>query len=320
MKTLSALLLAVLLGATASAETRVVASGIGQPFGVEIGPDGALYVTEIEQHRIIRVDLAGGAMRTVIGGAESGLKEPYEVRFDRHNAMYFVEMVGQVIRRANLKTGGLELLVGVPGEQGFGGDGGPGAHARLRNPHSIAVDPMKNHLYVADVGNHRIRRLDLVSGEIETIAGTGEKRLPTDGVAATGQPMLGPRALFIHGRDLWITLREGNSVWRMELDTGLLHHVAGSGENGYTGDGGDPKAATFAGPKGIAVGPEGRVYVVDTENHVLRVIDTKANRIDSLGVDAGMDRPHGVCVGPDGTVYVGDTNRGRVVAFESTPD
>lgn len=315
MKRWSVWLVLLLLGVPASAETRVVVDGIGQPFGVEIGPDGALYVTEIEQHRILRVDLTSGAVRTVAGGQDSALREPYEVRFDARGEMYFVEMVGQVVRRANLSEGSTALLAGTPGEKGFGGDGGPARAARLSNPHSIALDTEKKHLYVADIGNHRIRRVDLDSGEIDTVAGTGEKRLPRDGERAAGRPILGPRALYVQGRDLWIALREGNSVWRMGLDTGRLRHVAGTGQKGYSGDGGDPKNATFNGPKGIAAGPDGKVYVVDTENHVVRVIDVPANRIESLGTQAGMDRPHGICVGPDGTVYVGDTNRGRVVAF-----
>jgi DNA-binding beta-propeller fold protein YncE len=140
--------------------------------------------------------------------------------------------------------------------------------------------------------------------------------------------MVGPRALFVDGDTLWIALREGHSVWRMDLNTGTLAHVAGTGEQGYTGDGGPAREATFDGPKGIAVGAEGEVYVVDTENQAIRMIDTQRGVITTIagsgpdgrgfGGDGGpataakMDRPHGICVGADRAVYVGDTNNHRV--------
>jgi DNA-binding beta-propeller fold protein YncE len=179
---------------------------------------------------------------------------------------------------------------------------------------------------VADIGNHRIRRLDLADGIIETIAGNGERQLPQDGTIATGRPMLGPRALFIEGDTLWIALREGHSVWRLELDTMRLKHVAGSGQKGCAGDGGPAKEATFNGPKGIAVGPHGKVYVVDTENHVIRVVDPRRDTVDTVAGSgergyagdggparaAAMDRPHGICVDQQGTLYIGDTLTHRV--------
>ena len=79
--------------------------------------------------------------------------------------------------------------------------------------------------------------------------------------------MLGPRALFIDGPTMWIALREGHAVWKLDLASGQLTHVAGTGKKGFSGDGGLASSATFDGPKGIAVGPDKHVYVVDTENH-----------------------------------------------------
>jgi DNA-binding beta-propeller fold protein YncE len=312
---------------------------IGQPFGVEIGPDGALYITEVENHRVLRLELKTGVVKTVAGSGRKGhsgdgglatqaaLDEPYEVRFDSAGNMYFVEMVGQIVRRVDAATRRIDTIAGTPGAKGFGGDGGTAAKAQLSNPHSIAIDAAKNHLYIADIGNHRIRRVDLGSGVIETIAGNGEAKPPQEGVVATGHAMLEPRALFIEGRNLWIALRNGHSVWRMDLDTRVLEHIAGTGAQGYTGDGGPAKAATMNGPKGIAVW-RGHVYVVDTENQVIRDIDLKSRTIRtaagsgptgrSYGGDGGsateakMDRPHGTCVGPDGAIYIGDTNNHRV--------
>jgi sugar lactone lactonase YvrE len=261
------------------------------------------------------------------------LNEPYEVRFDGLGNMYFVEMQNHLVRKVD-RAGRISTVAGT-GKAGYGGDGGPALQAQFRNPHSIALDG-RGGLYVADIGNHRIRRIDLAQRTIESIAGNGERQLPKDGELSKDRPILGPRALYINGRTMWIALREGNSVWRMDLDAGTLHHVAGSGEKGFTpADSGPAKAATFNGPKGICLGPEANlVYVADTENQVIRRIDVSAGTITTIagsgpqargyGGDGGpatqakLNRPHGICVGPDGTVYIGDSENHRVrrVSFE----
>jgi DNA-binding beta-propeller fold protein YncE len=311
---------------------------VGQPFGVELGPDGGLYICEVENHRIRRYDLETRALTTVAGTGRAGysgdggpaleadMNEPYEIRFDDAGNLFVVEMKNHIVRRINGKTGVITTVAGT-GREGYGGDGGPATEALLKQPHSIALDGMCG-LLIADIGNHRIRRVDLASGTIRTFAGNGEKTLPRDGQQAEGNPMVGPRALFVDGDTLWIALREGHSVWRMNLNTGTLAHVAGTGNKGFTGDGGPAREATFDGPKGIAVGPDGNVYVVDTENQAIRMIDTHSGVISTIagsgpdargfGGDSGpataasMDRPHGIGIGPDGVVYIGDTNSHRV--------
>src|SRR5262245_44185364 len=236
---------------------------VGQPFGVTIGPDRALYVCEVQNHRIRRLDLKSGELTTVAGSGEQGysgdggpatkakLNEPYEVRFDREGNMVFVEMRNHVVRHVDKKTHTMSAIAGT-GQQGFSGDGGRATKAKFNQPHSIALD-RKGALYIADIGNHRIRRVDHESGIVETIAGNSERRLPVDRNLARGNPILGPRALFIDGDNLWIALREGNSIWRMRLDDGILHHVAGTGTAGFSGDGGPALEARLSGPKGIAV-------------------------------------------------------------------
>jgi DNA-binding beta-propeller fold protein YncE len=309
---------------------------IGDPFGVEIGPDGALYVTEVRNHRVMRVDLNNGHLSTVAGNGTKGysgdggpataaqLNEPYEVRFDSDGNMFFVEMQNHLIRRVEARTGTISTIAGT-GQAGYGGDGGPAVRAQFRQPHSIVLDG-RGGLYVADIGNHRIRRIDLETGRIESVAGTGDKQLPVDGQIAKDRPMLGPRALFIDGDRMWIALREGHSIWRMSLSDGRLKHIAGTGVRGYTGDGGPALQATFDGPKGIAVGPTGDVFVVDTENQAIRKIDMQRNTVTTIAgsgrrggagdggiaTQAELGRPHGICVDRDGRVYIGDTLNHRV--------
>jgi DNA-binding beta-propeller fold protein YncE len=311
---------------------------VGDPFGVEIGPDGALYVTEVRNHRVLRLDLKSGELTTVAGCGRRGysgdggpatdaeLNEPYEVRFDRDGNMLFVEMQNHIVRRVDGNTKIITTVAGT-GKRGFGGDDGPAIKAQLNQPHSIALDA-SGAIYIADIGNHRIRRIDPTTEIIQSIAGNTQRRLPMAGQAARGNPILGPRALYIHNNTLWIALREGHSIWRMDLGEGILHHVAGTGQAGFTGDGGPAASAKFNGPKGIALGPNGNLVVADTENHAIRTINLNAGTITTIAgggpqsaggegdggaaSEARLNRPHGVCVGPDGTVYIGDTLNHRV--------
>ncbi len=297
-----------------------------------------VYITSVGQHRVLRLDRASGRLSCVAGNGTQGysgdggpatdaqLNEPYEVRFDVHGNMYFVEMQNHLVRRVDAKTGNISTVAGT-GAAGYAGDGGPSLDARFRQPHSIALDD-RGGLYVADIGNHRIRRIDLDGGTVTSIAGNGEKEMPRDGQNAQASPMVGPRALYITGDVMWIALREGHSIWRMDLLSRVVHHVAGTGEKGYSGDGGPTAKATFNGPKGIVASPDGLVYVVDTENQAIRLIDTRADRVYTVAgggpaargfagqgvaaLTAKMDRPHGICLAPDGTLYIGDTNNHRV--------
>ena len=308
---------------------------IDQPFGVEFGPNGALYICEVGTHRIRRLDLKSGRLTTVAGAGRKGyagdggpaeaalLNEPYEVRFDRGGNMFFVEMQNHLVRRVDAKTKMISTVAGS-GKAGFSGDGGPALKAELRTPHSIAFD-QQGGLLIADIGNHRIRRVDLKSGMIESIAGNGEAKLPRDGENARGQPVLGPRALAVEGETLWVALREGHSLWRLHLPTGLWQYSAGSSKGFRDGPGDE---ALFNGPKGIALDEQGRVEIADTENNAIREFDREKGSVRTIagggpkavgfGGDGGsplaakFDRPHGVCVGPDGAIYVGDTNNHRV--------
>lgn len=319
-------------------EGTALQTNIGEPFGVEIGPEGGLYVCEVRNHRVWRVDLKGGTAKVVAGSGKAGyagdggnataalLNEPYEVRFDKAGNMLFVEMKNHVVRKVDGKTGLISTIAGT-GKPGFAGDGGPATKAQLLTPHSIALDADDN-VYIADIGNHRIRKVDSKTGLMESIAGNGEKKLPQNGQVARDSPMLGPRALLVQGSDIWIALREGHSVWKLDLARGKLTHIAGSGKKGFTGDGAAAKLATFDGPKGIAFGPDGNVYVMDTENNAVRKIDLKSGLVSTvagsgpeakggsgdggLATKAQMDRPHGICIGPDGAIYIGDTNNHRV--------
>lgn len=315
-------------------------AAISQPFGITVGPDDALYVCEVGSHAVRRIDARSQQITTVAGTGEKGfdgnggaatkakLNEPYEVRFHTNGDMYFVEMQNHVVRRVDHKTGIIHLIAGS-GQQGFGGDGGAATKAKLNRPHSIAIDNDDN-LYICDIGNHRIRRVDLKTGTISTFSGTGQKKPTPDGAAVAGTPLKGPRALDFDGHNnLILALREGNAIYTIDLKAMTLHHIAGTGQSGYTGHGGPAKNAKLSGPKGVALAPNGDVYFADTESHTVRVIRKASGIVETVigdgkkgdgpdGDPSGcrMDRPHGVYVDKAGRVYVGDSNNHRVRMLE----
>jgi len=110
---------------------------------------------------------------------------------------------------------------------------------------------------------------------------------------------------------------------------GIRRHVAGTGKQGFTGNGGPALEATLSGPKGLAVGPDGRVYLADTESHSIRMIDPQSGVISLLAgtgkkgdgpvgdpLQCSLNRPHGVFVDRDGTVYIGDSGANRIRALK----
>ena len=316
---------------------------IGGPFGVSLGPDGALYICETTTHVIRRVDAKTGLISTVAGIGEAGysgdgqlatqakLNEPYEVRFDAAGNMFFVEMKNHIVRKVDAKTGKIHTIAGT-GKPGFSGDGKPAIQAQLKVPHSIALDNNQQ-LYICDIGNHRIRKVDLKTGLISTFAGTGKRKATPNGASIANTPLNGPRALDFDGKNsLYLALREGNAVYRIDLKSRTLHHIAGTGKKGYQGDGENATKALLSGPKGIAIGPSGDVFIADTESHTIRVIRQKSGIIETVLGDGksgdGPDgtptkcrlaRPHGVYVGAAGDVYIGDSNNHRVRKLIVTP-
>ena len=278
---------------------------VGNPFGLVTGPDGALYVCEVDNHVIRRLDLKTRHMTTVAGSGKRGyagdggpataalLNEPYEIRFDRAGNMFFVEMRNHIVRRVDAKTGIISTVAGA-GQAGFSGDGGPAVKAQLSQPHSIAFD-RAGMLYIADIANHRVRRVDLKTGKIETFAGTGERQGTPNGAPVAGTPLNGPRAIDFDRRgDMYLVLREGNAVYRIDMRGRTIHHIAGAGKKGYSGDGGPARDALLNGPKGIAIAPDGGIFIADTESHTIRRIDPKKGTIETVaGAGTRADGPDG---------------------------
>lgn len=338
-------LLGVPLGA--ATVTTVIGTGepglsdtqVANPYGVIIGPDGALYFCDLDNQRIRRIDPSTGRTTTIAGNGSVGysgdggpatqaaLNMPHEIQFDRDGHLYIVERDSHAVRRVDGNTGIISTVAGT-GEAGFSGDGGPATDAQLRQPHSIAFDP-QGRLLICDIGNHRIRRVDPATGVINTWAGTGDREDTPDGAPLSGTPLNGPRAMALDPNgNLYLALREGNAIYRIDLNTETLHHVAGTGERGHTGDGGPATRATLGGPKGLAY-HDGRLYVADTENHVIRMVDLSSGLISTVLGDGNrgdgpendplrcrLARPHGVFANEAGGLYVGDSEAHRIRLLE----
>lgn len=308
---------------------------VNNPYGVIIGQDRALYFCDLDNQRIRRLDLKTHRTTTIAGNGQRGysgdggaavaasLNMPHEIQFDSGGNLYIAERDNHVVRKVDAKSGVISTFAGT-GAAGFSGDGGPASRAELRQPHSIAVVP-SGRLLICDIGNHRIRQVDFSSGTIETYGGTGERQPTPDGAPVKGTPLNGPRTIAMNrDGDLYLALREGNAIYRIAPKTATIHHLAGTGEQGYSGDGGPARAARLAGPKGLAYG-RGNLYVADTENHVVRAIDLETGTITTvLGTGERGDgpepdplrcrlaRPHGVFVDAAGVLYVADSEAHRI--------
>ena len=316
------------------------ATPVNNPYGVVPGPDGALYFCEVDTGRTRRLATGTGRLTTIAGSGdkayagdggpalEASFSAPHEIRFDETGNLFVVERDAHVVRRIDAGTGIVSTVAGT-GVPGFSGDGGPATAAELSRPHSIALDSTGG-ILVCDIGNHRVRRIDLASGIISTLSGTGEPESTPDEAPLEGTPLRGPRSLDTDpDGNAYLVLREGNAVFRMDLDGGRLERIAGTGETGYGGDGGPALEATFNGPKGIAYSvPDQSLYIVDTENHVIRRMHLPTGRIETvLGTGERGDgpdgdplrcrtaRPHGVCVHA-GVVYVTDSESHRIRAID----
>jgi sugar lactone lactonase YvrE len=256
------------------------------------------------------------------------------VRFDSKGDMFVAERDSHVVRRVNMTSQMIETFAGT-GVAGYSGDGGPANRAQLAQPHSIALDRADN-VFICDIVNNRVRRVDPRTGIINTYAGTGEAKPTPEEGGLLDSPTRGPRSIeFAPDGSMYLILREGNVVYSIDSARGRLKRLAGTGELGYTGDGGPALSAKFGapgnalnGPKGVAYSGDGSLYISDTENHAIRRIDLRSGIISTVvgtgqrgdGPDGDpkackLARPHGVFISGK-SVYIGDSENHRIRVME----
>ena len=320
---------------------------VSEPFSVDFDSKGVLYGVEFTKaNRVFRV--VDGKVEFVAGvnhNAEKAKPAPgagvkdgadplaavfngmHDIQITRDDVAILGDSFHHRVRLFDLKSGEVSTLAGT-GEKGVGGDGGPAKDAKFNITMTATLSAGKESVLVADIGNHRTRRIDLASGLVSTVAGNGKGGLPVDGTPALEATMGDTRAV-TEAADgtLYVLLRGGNAL--VEVKNGKVRTVVnGSGKKGYGGDGGPAIEAMMNGPEYVAMDPRGRVLIADAENHCIRRYDPESGTItliagkppvasDGIGAtlpETGLRRPHGLRVGPDGRLYVCDTYNNRVLA------
>jgi len=312
---------------------------LNYPFDVIFDGSGNLVFSDTYNHCIRRVNHETGVIETVAGSGEEGysgdsgpgrdatFNQPYGLAIDGDGAIYTADRLNGVVRRIDGATGFVSTVAGT-GEKAFYGDGGPAQDAGFVEPNGLVFSRDMSRLFIADVADNRVRVLDIASGEISTFAGNGAAAHDGDGGLASAAGVFGARAVGIRPSDdgVFIMERQGSSI-RLALSNGdTISTVASTGETGYGGDGGPASAAIFDRPKEMTVNEDGDILVVDTENHAIRFIDWRADRVSTIAGDGAagfsgdgivatksqLARPHGVAIGPDGAIYIGDTENNRI--------
>ena len=244
---------------------------------------------------------------------------PTSVAYDAGGNLYFADTNRHEVYEASL--GGVLTVVAGDGVQGFRGDGGAATSAELNSPQGVAVGA-DGSVYIADTGNERIRVVR--GGVMSTFAGNGSVGFGGDGGPALSAMFRGPNALAIDATGALLISDAGNERVR-RISAGVITTMVGNGAQGFTGDGGPAVAAQMDTPMGLAVGPDGRVFVADSHNDRIRVVGTDG----SIGTFAGsgvrgfsgdgagataaeLSLPRGLLVTAGGAVIFADSNNQRI--------
>jgi hypothetical protein len=309
------------------------AAALRYPFDLVVDETGNLYILEASG-RVRKVD-SSGRITTVVGPpatrADTILTEANALRLKGTNALaidgegnlYVGGGDGKHFIVSRISPSGQVTRVAGTGRPGFSGDGGPAIEAELGWVYDLAVDAAGN-IFIVDQDNHRIRMVD-TDGVITTIAGTGEPGFSGDGGPATEARLNSPYGIALDGQgNIYFTAQPG--VVRRVDTSGVITTIAGSGRVGYAGDGGPATAARLStGPEHVEVDQDGRVYIEDTGNHCIRMVDLDGTISTIVGVgkpgfggDGGPTRsallrqPSGMTLTPDGVLYIADSANNRV--------
>jgi len=313
------------------------------PSGVTTDAFGNLFIADSGIHDVRRVD-ASGVITTVAGigtpgfsgdgGAATGaaLDTPFGLSVDGPGNLFIADVVNNRIRRVDWLSGVITTVAGSAG-QGFSGDGGAATSATLFQPYGVVVDAGGN-LFIADGNNNRIRRVDGASGVISTVAGTGPSGFLGDGGVATSANFNKPYVAAVDGSgNLFIADDWNHRIRRVDGQSGVTTTVAGTGTAGFSGDGGPATSAEFYAPQGVGVDGSGNLFIADTLNSLIRRVDGQSGVIttvagggspaDGLGdgtpaTTARLAIPFGLDVDGPGNIFIADTWNHRIRRVDGT--
>ncbi|MGH9011617.1 MAG: phytase, partial [Acidimicrobiia bacterium] len=299
------------------------------PRTMEADSKGNLFIADTENNRLRKID-SNGTITTIAGTGTSGysgdngpatsarLSSPHGVAVDAPGNVYIADSPNQRIRKVS-PTGIITTVAGT-GSSGYNGDNIQATSARLNYPKGVEMGP-DGALYIGDANNHRVRRVDLSSGIITTVAGSGVAGSSGDGGPATAARLNTPRNVAF-GPDgvLYIAVVSNFKVRRVDAATKTITTVAGTGVAGFSGDGGVATSARLNQVRDVAVDQAGNLYIADEKNHRIRWVDTDGIIRTFAGTgtsgflgDGGpataarIRGPRGVAVDPQGRVLIGDT-------------
>lgn len=245
------------------------------PYGLDIDSEGRIYVADNQNHCIRKIDELG-IITTIAGNGTPGysgdgglatraqLNQPTDVSVSSENNVYIADKYNHTIRVVFAATGKISTLAGN-GQAGSGGDGGIAQNAQLSFPRSVLIDSTRRKLYISDLGNMRIRVIDMPTATITTCAGTGAGLQAEDGELATASPVYYPGYLAKDSQGRLI-FSQAYRVRRVELD-GTLRTLAGMTPYGFAGEDGPALEAAFYNPLGVAIGADDSLFVVDPDSY-----------------------------------------------------
>ncbi len=299
-------------------EILTVADGLVQPFDIDFGPDGTLYVIDYETGYLWSQKAGGRLIHCA--GAKQGhfstktqsaldvlLKNPHSLAVHNTGVVYVADSFHHVIRAYDPKTQLLSTFAGT-GEPGFSGDGGEASLAQFNETYHINLSADQSRLLVTDLKNRRLRVIELESGIVSTLAGNGERKFPTENAPAARNPLYDPRASIFSTHGIFLLDRGGHLL--MQIDpSGNIHTLAGERKKGNND--GLKGVSLLNGPKDLCLTAVGNVIIADTENHAIRHFNIKTGMLTTLPID-GLKKPHGVCM-HDGVLSFADSGNGRLL-------
>jgi sugar lactone lactonase YvrE len=322
-----------------------IAAMLNTPKSIALDASGNLTIADTGNGLIRRVSASSGIISTVAGSGVSSFSgdagpaataqfaKLRGVALDSSGNVYLADTGNCRVRRIVASTGYVSTVAGS-GAAGpscglFAGDNGPATEARLDAPGDVAVDSNGN-LFIADTGNARIRKVDVSSGIITTVAGGGTVDAGSDGGLATAAKLVSPGGLAVDGSgDVLFSDTGGNRV-RSVSAGGIITTLAGNGQAGFSGDNGPATAAMLNGPAGIALDSTGNLYIADNgNNRVRRVAQGTINTVAGNGQsgfsgDAGpatgaaLASPRGVGVDTAGNLWIADEANNRIRMVSSS--